>query len=153
MHPLPMNNRESMGGVVQRLVSLGLGVVFVAACATAEQGPSLVGTWTGVDSAGHRMSFVFEANGKGLWVVETPELTDTTKVDWVADMEPAPHHLDLMHFDHGPFAGASMYGIFEFVGPDAFRLDLEPGPPGAGDRAPRPTEFTDQTVEFSRLKE
>jgi len=138
---------------VHRLVSLGMGVLFVAACATAAPGPSLVGTWTGVDSAGHQMSFVFEADGKGLWVVQTPEATDTTKVDWVADMEAAPHHVDLMHFDHGPLAGATMYGIFEFVGPDAFRLDLEPGPPGAGDRAPRPLEFSDATVQFARVKE
>lgn len=142
---------ESMGGAVQRLVSLGIGVVFVAACATAEQGPSLVGTWTGVDSAGIRMSFVFEADGKGLWVLELPELTDTTKVDWVADMEATPYHLDLMHFDRGPLAGAAMYGIFEFSGPDALHLDLEPGPPGAGDRAPRPTEFGSGAVVLSRV--
>ncbi len=136
---------------MQRLVSLGIGVMFVAACATAEQGPSLVGTWTGVDDAGRRMSFVFEQNGKGLWVVEMPEMADTTKVDWVADMEAAPHHLDLMHFDRGPLAGAAMYGIFEFSGPDALRLDLEPGPPGAGDRAPRPTEFSPEAVVLSRV--
>lgn len=136
---------------MQRLVSLGIGVVLVAACGIAEQGPSLVGTWTGVDSAGIRMSFVFEADGKGLWVVELPEMTDTTKVDWVADLEPAPHHLDLMHFDHGPLAGAAMYGIFEFSGPDTVRVDFEPGPPGAGDRAPRPEEFTAETVRFTRV--
>lgn len=148
-----MSSIVNRGGAVKHLVFLGLGVVLVAACATAEQVPSLVGTWTGVDSAGIRMSFVFEADGKGLWMVELPEMTDTTKVDWVADMETAPHHLDLAHFDHGPLAGAALYGIFEFSGPDTFRLDLEPGPPGAGDRAPRPTEFTGETVEFSRVKQ
>lgn len=136
---------------MHRLIGLGLGGLLLAACSTAAGGPSLVGTWTGVDSAGRRMSFVFDANGTGLWVVETPELTDTTKFDWVADLQATPHHIDLAHFDRGPLAGAAMYGICEFTGPDTLRLDLEPGPPGAGARAPRPAEFTGETVVFTRV--
>jgi hypothetical protein len=138
---------------VYRLVSLGLCGLLLVACSTAAPGPSLVGTWIGVDSAGNTTSLVFEANGEGLWVVQMPEATDTMKVDWVADLQATPHHLDVTHFDHGPLAGATLYGILEFTSPDAFRLDLEPGPPGAGDRAPRPTEFTSGTVVFSRVPE
>ena len=138
---------------MHRLFVVGLVGVMLAACSRAAPGPSLVGTWAGVDGAGQRMHFVFDANGKGLWVVGSPETPDTTMVDWVVDLEVAPHHLDLMHFDHGPLAGAAMYGIFEFSGPDALRLDLEPGPPGAGDRAPRPPEFTAESMVLSRIPE
>ena len=138
---------------MHRLFVVGLVGVMLVACSRTTPGPSLVGAWAGVDGAGQRTHFVFDANGKGLWVVESPESTDTTTFDWMADLEAMPHHVDLTHFDHGLLAGATMYGIFEFTGPDTFRLALEPGPPGAGDRAPRPAAFTDETVVLSRVPE
>ncbi|NIM51471.1 MAG: hypothetical protein GTN78_04355 [Gemmatimonadales bacterium] len=44
-----------------------------------------------------------------------------------------------------------MYGILEFVDNDAFRLDLEPGPPGDESAAARPAEFADDAVSFARV--
>jgi len=138
---------------VHRLFVVGLVGVMLVACSRTTPGPSLVGTWAGSDSEGQRIVLTFADGGRGTWVVEMPELMDTVRFEYAVDFMPAPPRLDLTHFDHGLLAGATMYGIFEFTGPDAFRLDLEPGPPGAGDCAPRPTEFTDETVVLSRVPE
>ena len=133
-----------------RWIAMGM-VVMLAAC-RGDAGVSLVGEWTGTDTDGQTMQFVFQADGTGKWVVDAPGLVDTVTLRYTLNRDTVPHHLDLSRFDHGPLAGATLYGILAFDGDDSFRLDLEPGPPGAGDRAPRPRQFTAETVVFTRVR-
>lgn len=50
---------------------------------------------------------------------------------------------------HGPHAPEVLYGILEFSGSDAFRLDVEPGQPGS---EARPEDFTGQTITYTRVR-
>lgn len=126
-------------------------MVVLAACG-GDAGVSLVGEWTGTDTAGQTTRFVFRADSTGLWVAATQGAVDTVSLRYTLNRDTVPHHLDLSRLDRGPLAGATLYGILTFDGNDSFQLDLEPGPPGAGDRAPRPTRFTAETVVFTRVR-
>ncbi len=135
---------------MRRWITLGMVVVLAACGGDAEV--SLVGEWTGTDTDGQGMQFVFRSDGTGQWVVPMEGAVDTVSLRYTLNRDTVPHFLDLSRLDRGPLAGATLYGILVFDGNDAFRLDLEPGPPGAGDRAPRPTRFTAETVVFTRLR-
>jgi hypothetical protein len=126
-----------------------IGGIFTAC--TATEPPTLNDEWTGVDARGNRMTFVFAESGDALWIVEPAGLgIDTVALSYRADLSLTPVHIDLDGFDHGPLEGFTMYGILEFDGPDSFRLDLEPGLPGGDPAEFRPSEFTYETVLFTR---
>lgn len=137
-------------GCVRRLIVLGIVVVLAACSGDAEV--SLVGEWTGRDTDGQTMQFVFRSDGTGLWVVPTEGSVDSVSLRYTLNRDTVPHLLDLTRLDRGPLAGAALYGILAFDGDDVFQLDLEPGPPGAGNRAPRPARFSAETVVFTRVR-
>ena len=116
---------------------------------------SLEGTWTGTDPQGNHMTFVFGEDGRAEWVLE-PVLPgggaispETIRMAYTTDASADPATIDFSDFDFEPLQGTTTYGIYEFTGNDAFRIDLEPAGPGQ-DATVRPDSFSAETVTFTR---
>jgi len=136
--------------------SHAIGIVGLAALALGCGGssPSLEGTWAGQDPAGNQMTFVFEDGGTAQWIVEpmahgAAMPAETVRMKYVTDASATPAQIDFSDFDFEPLQGTTTFGIYEFTGDDAFRLDLEPAGPGE-DESVRPDSFTSSTVTFHR---
>lgn len=119
----------------------------MSACQEARH--PLLGEWVSVGTAVPAMTYVFEDNGRSLWILDLPQGPDTFSVSYRVDYDPSPAHLDVGPWSTGPVTGRTLFGIMEMLAPDRFRVDFEPADPDTG--APeRPTEFSDQTVTFVR---
>lgn len=116
---------------------------------------SLEGTWNGTDQAGNGMTFVFGEDGKAQWILEpnipggTTMAPETIRMAYVADASADPATIDFSDFDFEPLQGTTTYGIYEWTGEGAFRIDLEPAGPGQ-DATVRPDSFSAETVTFTR---
>lgn len=143
----PTLNRGSRGGVAIAAVVL---VAVSVACGGGER--SIAGEWSGEDSDGNRMTFVFGEGGEAEWIVQASGMArpETIGMRYDVDAAPSPHHIDLSGFREGPLEGVTMVGIYEFTGDDAFRIDLEPVVGAVDPDSARPDEFTEQTVTFTR---
>lgn len=115
----------------------------LAALGCGDAGDALVGTWSGSGSAG---TITFEDDGSASWVLGEASAADTFDVEYELDPSADPTALDLTGFDHGPYAGHSLFCIVDFPAPEAFRLDCVPG----DDPAARPEDFGNQTIRFER---
>lgn len=112
-------------------------------------GPTVTGTWSGQDAEGYTLTLVFEEEGGALWIADrVPGVQDTTLLTYRADTAARPRHIEIRGFTSGPLAGMTMYGIYELVGADSLRLDLEPGLPG--ETGVRPDSFAAGTMVFTR---
>ena len=142
--------------VVGTVVAATLG-----ACATSVRAPQsaqscLLGTWTGTGANDIAQTFEFRADNTATWSMIGANFSGSFELDYTIQDQPVPHPFALGLFNDGPLAGRSPFGIVEFIGDDQFRLDLEPGSGGIapGDSAgelSRPSEFTDQTVTYTRV--
>lgn len=117
----------------------------------AESTDPLLGEWVSVESTRPSMTYIFEEGGRSRWVLDLPQGVDTFAVDYRADYDTTPIHLDVGPWSTGPVAGQTLFGIVEMLGPDRFRVDFEPGDPESGG-TDRPNEFSQQTVTFVRTQ-
>ena len=120
------------------------------ALAACSEGPSIVGEWSNVHPQGGPNTFTFREDGTATWAFEAVEV-GSMELPYTIDYEPFPHQIEITGFAAGPLAGMTMYGIVEFDGSEAFRVDLEPGPPGSMADEIRPAEFTYQTQFYTRV--
>jgi len=118
---------------------------------------SLDGTWTGTDQQGNHMTFVFGEDGRAEWVLQPvmpgggTMAAETIRMSYATDASADPATIDFSDFDYAALEGTTTYGIYEFTGSDAFRIDLEPA--GAEqDATVRPDSFSSETVTFTRAE-
>lgn len=131
-----------------------LAALAAALLACGGSGSDVQGRWTGADAAGNRMTFDFRGGGEGSWIVEVGQAPpETIAMRYETDPSATPATIDLNGFGSGPLEGRVMAGIYELTGDGALRLDFEPvADPSEADSA-RPTEFTDDAVEFERVED
>lgn len=110
--------------------------------------PSLIGTWTGVDSRGGIQTFTFSRKGKATWRISYGEDTIVSGIAYEVGHDSAPFTLDLSGFTEGPLKGKVLYGILSFDDDNTFRFDAEPGSPDTD--LLRPDDFTRSTVTYVR---
>jgi len=112
---------------------------------------SMVGQWTGIDGSGSEHLFEFRADSTVKWTVSAGgQLFSLLELRYKYDTTTAPATLNLEGFESGPLEGMTLFGIVEFISDKAMRLDAEAGDPA--DPSVRPTEFSDSTVEYQRIK-
>ena len=119
--------------------------------ACQESPQPLQGEWLSIGSARPAMTYVFEDDGRSIWILNLPQGPDTLVIDYRVDYTTTPIHLDVGPWSAGPIAGQTLFGIVELLGPDRFRVDFEPGDPDTG-AMERPREFSSQTVTFVRTR-
>ena len=100
------------------IFSLVIGALFfLFSCQNGSPCRQITGTWS--DRDGH--NFVFQSNGKALWLNKFGQLIDTVTCVFVLNCQAKPATLDFKDFDNGPFVGKTMYGILEWSGDSLFR--------------------------------
>jgi len=83
----------------------------------------------------------FSEDGRAFFISPNPEDNQAVEMEYALNPDTSPMELDIIL----PGATGTLRGIVELTGDDSMRLD------GAEDlTAPRPTEFSDKTVEFKR---
>jgi len=125
------------------------GLALVVACLALACGGggenALVGHWQGTEGRGGAIEF--REDGTASWTLGEDANRDTFDIEWSLDPTASPTALDLTGFDHGPYAGFSLFCIVDIPAPEAFRLDCIPGE----DPAARPTDFGGQALRFDRV--
>lgn len=116
----------------------------------AAEGP-LAGAWVGQDSAGSRMGLVFQEGGTVLWIADRiPGVQDTTALRFRVDTAATPGRLDITGFMSGPYAGMTLFGIYQLQGRDTLRYQYEPGIPGGA--TTRPDSLGTDAMVFTRAE-
>jgi hypothetical protein len=116
-------------------------VVSTFACVGRPKCPQLAGRWT--DHEGQ--DFIFQPDGKALWLVRFGSSFDTTHFSYQTHCDQSPVQLDMHSFQSGPYVGKGIFGIVEWSSDSSFRLRYEPG----NDGAVRPAAFdNEQTLQF-----
>ncbi len=129
-------------------MALGLALLLAACSSTAD--PSIVGAWDGQGEAGTGTSLTLHDDGTALWVLDPATASGSYRVHYALDESATPARLDLFGFDRGPLHGLTLYGIAELTDPNTMRFDCEPGPAGGDGAGIRPSEFTRETVSYTR---
>lgn len=118
-------------------------LTFMMACQNKPVCREINGAWS--DREGH--DFVFQENGKALWLNKFGQIIDTVSFVFTLNCKTKPATIDFKDFNAGPFAGKSLFGIIEWSADSLFRLCYEIG------QAPdcRPKQFDpEQTMKFYR---
>lgn len=127
---------HAAGAVIALLAFLPL-----AGCGGGTSCRELTGQWSNREG----QTFVFQPNGKGLWLIRFGSEIDTTRMEYRYDCQKQPAELDLSGFETGPLSGKTLFGILEWNSDTSFRFDAEAGP---GPEV-RPVTFeSDQTQKF-----
>lgn len=101
---------------------------------------SLIGSWSAEDTT----RFVFQENGKALWIFGQEATEDTFRITYDFDPDERPSHLDLSGFDRGFLEGQNLFCIIDFDSAAGFRLDCRPGLPLAPEV--RPDSFSQNSM-------
>jgi len=125
--------------------SLALAVACLAVACGGGGENALVGHWQGLEGRGGAIEF--REDGTASWTLGEDTNRDTFDIEWSLDPSASPTALDLTGFDHGPYAGFSLFCIVDIPAPEAFRLDCVPGE----DPAARPNDFGGQALRFDRV--
>ena len=105
----------------------------------------LSGRWTTHEG----QEFVFQSEGKALWLTRFGSQFDTVPFEYRLDCKAEPATIDLRNFSTGPYLGKTLFGILEWTSDTSFRLQYEPG----ADEWARPKEFdSEATVKFFPAK-
>ncbi len=105
----------------------------------------LTGRWTTQEG----QEFVFQNDGKAMWLTRFGSQFDTVFLAYQLDCKAEPATLDLLHFYSGPYSGKTLFGILEWTSDTSFRLRYEPGM----DANVRPREFDNEmTMKFFSAK-
>lgn len=83
----------------------------------------LPGQWTNREG----QVFLFQPDGKGLWLIKFGSEFDTFPISYQYDCSRKPAALDLSGFQTGPLTGKTLFGILEWTSDSSFRFDAEPG--------------------------
>ena len=105
----------------------------------------LTGRWTNREG----QIFVFQPEGKGMWLLKFGSEFDTFPVRYHYDCTKQPITLDLTDFKSGPLTGKTLFGILEWASDTSFRFDAEPGT--SPEERPR-TFNMEQTTRYIREK-
>jgi uncharacterized protein YndB with AHSA1/START domain len=112
--------------------------------------PTIIGTWTGVDSNGGIQTFTFSRDGRATWRLSRAGDLVISGIDYTLSYETVPFNLDLSGFTSGPLGGKVLYGIVEYPDDNTMRFDAEAGTPDTD--ILRPGEFTSSTVQYVRAR-
>ena len=105
----------------------------------------LTGRWTTHEG----QEFVFQQDGKALWLTRFGSQFDTVPFEYHLNCKAEPATIDLHHFYTGPYSGKTLFGILEWTSDTSFRLRYEPG----ADEWARPQEFdSESTMKFFPAK-
>lgn len=114
--------------------------LFLLVCCGKDCG-SLEGQWNNREG----QYFVFQPDGKGLWLTRFGTEVDSVAFRYTLDCQADPAHLDLTDFGSGPHQGKTLYAILQWSNDTSFRMRYEPGT----SEADRPAAFdSDQTLKF-----
>ncbi len=119
------------------LVLLAVLQMFVT-CTNKVTCHELSGRWTTREG----QDFVFQHNGKALWLTQFGSQFDTVPFEYQLDCNVAPASFDLYQLNNGPYAGKKLFGILEWTSDTSFRLQYEPGM----DVNSRPETFSNETA-------
>lgn len=125
--------------------NLALAVACLALACGGSGENALVGSWQGLEGRGGTIEF--RDDGTASWTLGEEANRDSFDIEWSLDPSASPTALDLSGFDHGPYAGFSLFCIVDIPAPEAFRLDCVPGE----DPAARPNGFGGQALRFDRV--
>lgn len=109
------------------------------ACTDRSDCPELLGYWT----KGDGQAFVFQSDGRALWLTRFGSQTDTMTSDFQLDCSQEPAAIDFTNFSDGPYQNRELRGIIQWKNPELFQLRCEAG-------ASRPTKFDENTMVFER---
>ncbi|KAA3611457.1 MAG: DUF1080 domain-containing protein [Planctomycetota bacterium] len=112
------------------------------------QPSDLLGRWTS-GPAESRQVLVFQEDGKGEWIFQTPQGSSSLEVTWTLDASVLPARLDIGGIHQGPLRGMTLFGIAKLEHGALF-LDAEPAPQDSNGDATRPREFSAETLKFQR---
>lgn len=130
-----------MNQLFTQLALLGGAVSLFFCCNTTTPCHELTGQWSNREG----QFFLFQPNGKALWLIKFGSQFDTFPVEYRYDCGQQPLTLDLTGFQSGPLTGKTLYGILEWTSDSSFRFDAEPG----ATPEVRPATFnTEQTMKF-----
>ncbi len=111
------------------------------ACVSTPRCPELAGRWTNQEG----QDFVFQADGKAMWLVKFGSSYDTAHFLYQTDCKKSPIQIDMHRFESGPYVGKTVFGIVEWSSDSSFRLRYESGTDGYA----RPKTFdNEQTFQF-----
>lgn len=104
------------------------------------------GAWTNREG----QTFVFNQQGKGLWLTRFGTTFDTVSFGYAIDCKNDPATIDMKAFNAGPHEGKTLFGIIEMSTDSSFRIRYEAG----DDASVRPETFdSDQTVKFYKSRQ
>jgi hypothetical protein len=99
------------------------------------------GRWTNREG----QVFVFQPNGKGLWLTRFGSVYDTVTMRYRIDCSTDPLQIDMDEFKGALYEGKQFYGILEWSSDTSFRMLYEIG----SDPSDRPSTFEgDLTQKF-----
>lgn len=101
----------------------GIAAILLIQCGTAEDCRAPVGKWS--DQQGR--SWIFEPDGKALWITRFGSQSDTQSCSYKLDCERSPALLVMENFDAGPFTGRSVLAIFEWSNDSTLRFQYGDG--------------------------
>lgn len=119
-------------------------MAFLISCGLSNRCGDLSGHW----STREGQDFVFQPDGKALWLTRFGSRFDTNLIQYrTVCVSGSLIHVDLYDFRSGPFLGKTLYGLLEWTSDSSFRLRYEPGiQPEV-----RPTSFDQaQSVQYWR---
>lgn len=111
------------------------------ACQSGAGCSPLSGRW----SSREGQDFVFQPDGKALWLTRFGSGFDTVTLRYRLDCHHDPTAIDLSDFKNGPHVGRTLYGILEWNSDSSFRLNYEVGT--ADDVRPKAFD-PEQTITF-----
>lgn len=112
-----------MNQLFTSLALLSWAVSFFFSCTDTSSCRDLDGRWTNREG----QVFLFQPNGKALWLIQFGSQFDTFSIQYQYDCKQKPATLDLSGFHSGPLTGKTLFGIVEWSSDTAFRFDAEPG--------------------------
>lgn len=118
-------------------------ILMLFSCQNEPACRDISGSWS--DREGH--NFVFQKDGKALWLNSFGQMVDTVTFVFTLNCKTKPATIDFKDFSGGPFSGKTLYGIIEWSADSLFRLCYEIG------QQPdcRPKQFDpEQTMKFYR---
>jgi len=119
----------------------GAMTLLLLACNPSPNCQQLNGRWSNREG----QDFVFQPDGKALWLVKFGSNFDTAQFEYQIDCKKSPMAMDLKNFKVGPHVGKTLFGIIEWSSDSSFRLRYEAGIQAAE----RPKTFDDeQTQQF-----
>lgn len=111
-----------MNQLFTRLTLLA-GVTSLFFSCTGDACRELSGRWTNREG----QVFVFQPDGKGLWLIQFGSNFDTFPMQYKYSCDAKPATLDLTGFQSGPLTGKTLFGIVDWTNDTVFRFDAEPG--------------------------